>query len=53
VNFSLYSDANGVLGTLLAGPITVTNLPRTFTCCALAVANFAAAVPVIAGIRYD
>jgi hypothetical protein len=40
VNVSLYDDAGGVPGTLLAGPITVTNLGVFGTCCQLAVANF-------------
>lgn len=40
VNFSIYSDASGTPGTLLAGPVTVTNLPNFPSCCALAVANF-------------
>jgi hypothetical protein len=40
VNFSIYSDAGGTPGTLLAGPVTVTNLPNFPSCCTLAVANF-------------
>lgn len=40
VNLSIYEDTNGVPGTLLAGPVTVTNLPEWGTCCTLAVANF-------------
>lgn len=40
VNFSIYSDADGTPGTLLAGPVTVTNLPNFPSCCTLAVANF-------------
>lgn len=51
-NFSLYSDNAGAPGTLLAGPITVTNLPTYFTCCTLAVANFSTGVAVTAGTQY-
>jgi hypothetical protein len=51
VNLSIYSDANGVPGALLAGPVTVTNLPEGGTCCALAVANFAP-LAVTGGIQY-
>jgi hypothetical protein len=40
VNLSIYSDRGGTPGTLLAGPVTVTNLPNFPSCCALAVANF-------------
>jgi hypothetical protein len=39
INLSIYSDADGVPGTLLAGPVTVTDLPSQGSCCALAVAN--------------
>ena len=49
---SLYSDAGGVPGSLLAGPITVRNMPNYFTCCKTAVANFPTAVPVTAGTQY-
>ncbi len=38
-------------GTLLAGPVTVTNLAGTGTCCTLAVANFSP-VAVTGGTRY-
>ena len=40
VNLNLYSDSGGVPGTLLAGPVTVTNLGTFGTCCTLAIANF-------------
>jgi hypothetical protein len=50
-NLSLYGDSNGSPGTLLAGPVTVTNLPRFGTCCILAVANFAP-VAVTGGTTY-
>ena len=52
VNLSLYSDAGGVPATLLAGPVTVTNLSNSPACCQLAVANFGAGVAVIAGTQY-
>lgn len=51
VNFSIYGDANGAPGTLLAGPVTVTNLPGFGTCCTLAVANFTP-LAVTGGTRY-
>lgn len=51
VNLNLYSDASGTPGTLLAGPVTVTDLPEGGTCCALAVADFSP-VAVSAGIQY-
>jgi len=51
INLSLYGDANGVPGTLLAGPVTVTNLPAPGTCCTLAVADFTP-VAVTAGTQY-
>ena len=51
VNLSLYSDTNGAPGTLLAGPVTVTNLPAYGTCCTLAIADFTP-VPVTAGTKY-
>jgi len=51
VNLSLYSDSDGAPGVLLAGPVTVTNLPVFYTCCTLAIANFTA-VAVTAGTQY-
>ncbi len=51
VNLSIYADSNGHPGRLLAGPVTVTNLPKAFTCCQLAVADFAS-VPVNGGTQY-
>jgi hypothetical protein len=51
VNLSLYGDAGGIPGTLLAGPVTVTNLADAGTCCTLAVANFSA-LAVTGGTRY-
>jgi hypothetical protein len=51
VNLSIYSDSgNNAPGTLLSGPVTVTNLSNGL-CCALAVANFTP-VSVTAGTRY-
>ncbi len=51
VNLSIYGDTNGAPGTLLAGPVTVKNLPGTGTCCLLAVANFPP-VAVTGGSQY-
>jgi hypothetical protein len=51
VNLSLYGDTSGAPGTLLAGPVTVKNLPAAGTCCTLALANFTP-VAVTAGTRY-
>jgi hypothetical protein len=51
INLSIYTDAGGAPGTLLAGPVTVANLPTFGTCCALTVANFSP-VTVTAGVRY-
>ena len=51
VNLSIYGDSSGAPGTLLAGPVTVTNLPETGTCCTLAIANFSP-VAVSEGTRY-
>jgi hypothetical protein len=51
VNLSIYADSNGVPGALVAGPVTITNLPEIGTCCALADASFAP-LGVIGGTRY-
>lgn len=51
VNLSLYADWAGVPGALLAGPVTVTNLPEEGTCCTLAVADFSP-LAVKAGTQY-
>jgi hypothetical protein len=51
VNLSIYGDSGGAPGTLLAGPVTVTNLAEAGTCCTLAVANFTP-VAVTAGTQY-
>lgn len=51
VNLSIYGDAAGIPGTLLAGPVTVTNLSVFGTCCTLAIANFTP-VAVTAGSQY-
>jgi hypothetical protein len=40
VNLSIYSDSAGAPKTLLAGPVTVVNLPTYGTCCSLAFAHF-------------
>jgi hypothetical protein len=52
VRLSLYSDAAGVPGTILAGPKTIVNLPDAGTCCALAVWMLKASIPVTAGTQY-
>jgi len=51
VNLSIYNDASGAPGTLLAGPVTVTNLPSFGTCCTLAIAYFSP-VAVTGGTQY-
>ena len=51
VNLSLYADSSGTPGTLLAGPVTIANLPVFGTCCTLAIADFAP-VAVTAGTPY-
>jgi len=51
VNLSIYEDSGGVPGTLLAGPVTITNLPNANTCCRLTVADFTP-VAVSGGVRY-
>ncbi len=51
VNLSIYGDSGGVPGTLLAGPVTVANLPNAGTCCTLAVASFTP-VAVTGGTQY-
>lgn len=50
VNLSIYSDSGNAPGTLLSGPVTVTNLGNGL-CCTLALANFTP-VSVTAGTRY-
>jgi hypothetical protein len=40
VNVSIYEGSGDVPETLLAGPVTVTNLAEAGTCCTLAVASF-------------
>jgi hypothetical protein len=51
VNLSLYSDSNGAPGTLLAGPVTLTHLPKFYHCCKLTVADFSS-VAVSSGTQY-
>jgi hypothetical protein len=51
MNLSIYGDTGGAPGTLLAGPVTVKDLPGAGTCCTLAVADFSA-VAVAGGTRY-
>jgi hypothetical protein len=52
INLSVYSDNAGAPGTLIGGPVTVTNLPTYFSCCALTIGNFSPAVSVLAGTQY-
>jgi hypothetical protein len=51
VYLSLYTDSGGVPGELIAGPVTVKNLPSFLTCCTLAIADFPS-VAVPAGMQY-
>jgi hypothetical protein len=51
VNLSLYADADGIPGTLLAGPVTVKNLALWGTCCTLTMAKFAP-IAVTGGLQY-
>src|ERR1035441_9703457 len=48
---SLYSDVSGAPGVLLAGPVTVKNLPTFFTCCKLGIVNITSTA-VVAGTQY-
>ena len=52
VNVSIYSDASGVPGTLLAGPITDVNLPSLGSCCDLPGLYVTPPLAVTAGTRY-
>lgn len=51
VNLSIHLDNSGHPGKLLAGPVTVTKLPKGLSCCGLAVADFAP-VAVKGGTQY-
>lgn len=51
VNISIHADSSGHPGKLLAGPVTVTKLPKGLTCCGLGVANFNS-VAVKGGVKY-
>jgi hypothetical protein len=51
IDLSIYNDSGGVPSTLLAGPVTVTNLPDDGTCCLLAVASFSP-IAVSGGTQY-
>jgi hypothetical protein len=51
VNLSIYTDSNGAPGALLAGPVTVTNLPNWATCCTLTTASFSP-VALAGGSQY-
>jgi hypothetical protein len=52
VNLSIHVDSKGKPGKLLAGPVTVTNVPPAFSCCQLAVADFSSPVSVKGGTQY-
>ncbi|HEY1676865.1 MAG TPA: choice-of-anchor R domain-containing protein [Candidatus Sulfotelmatobacter sp.] len=52
INLSLYSDANGVPGTILAGPETVKNLPSFGTCCKMASWSLSTPLAVSAETQY-
>lgn len=52
INLSVYSDSSGAPGTLIGGPVTVTNLPTYSTCCALTIGGFSPGVSVLAGTQY-
>jgi hypothetical protein len=51
VNVSIHEGADDIPEKLLAGPVTVKNLPEQGTCCTLAVASFSP-IAVSAGTRY-
>jgi hypothetical protein len=51
VNVSIYGDSGGAPGTVLAGPVTVTNVPPLGQCCLLTVANFTA-IAITGGTQY-
>lgn len=52
INLSLYTDASGAPGTLIAGPFTIANLPFFGNCCQLAIWKLTSALSVTAGNRY-
>jgi len=52
INLSLYSDNSGAPGTLLGGPVTVTGLAGTGTCCTFATANLTTTVSLTAATQY-
>ena len=52
INLSLYSDNDGAPGTLLGGPVTVTGLAGTGTCCTWATANLSSSVSLTGGTQY-
>jgi hypothetical protein len=51
VNLSIYGGSGGAPGTPLAGPVTVTDLPDSPTCCILTVADFPP-IAVTEGTQY-
>jgi hypothetical protein len=52
INLSLYTDAGGLPGTIIAGPNTVKNLPDAGTCCALATWRLRKGTSIFAGVQY-
>jgi|HubBroStandDraft_5_1064220.scaffolds.fasta_scaffold118342_2 hypothetical protein len=52
IDVSLYADAGGVPGTIIAGPHTIKNLGEAGTCCALATWRLDKEVPLLAGAQY-
>ncbi len=52
VNLSIYTDKNGIPGTLIGGPITVKNLSQCCVCCTLTIGKFSPGVPIGANAKY-
>jgi len=51
VNLSIHADNSGHPGKIIAGPVTVTRLPKGLTCCGLAIADFPS-LAVKGGVQY-
>jgi hypothetical protein len=51
-NVSIYSDAGGVPGSILAGPMTIVNLPSFGTCCIVVRSTLETPLAVAAGTQY-
>lgn len=52
VNLSVYTDNGGAPGTLIGGPVTITNLSNCCVCCTLTIGSFSPGVHVVAGAKY-